>query len=207
MKRIHIAWTALALACAAFIAPTIALPLGPDSSMFYVSAQKILHQGAIHYRDIVELKPPPIYYMYALALVFSESATSIRVLDILLQLMTCVGIVMLIRRVGGSNAWAATSALIYAAMYGGLGYAYTMECESYVGLLVVGMAWMMLVSRTRTSFVIAGALAGAAALLKFPFGIVIGAIVMCELAITRVTMRGAAANIALALAGFAAMIA
>src|SRR5688500_5090569 len=83
------AWSAVALLIVAFIAPTIALPLGPDSSMFYVSAQKILHQGAVHYRDIVELKPPPIYYLYAFAMMFAESAISIRVLDVLLQFATC----------------------------------------------------------------------------------------------------------------------
>jgi HEAT repeat protein len=45
-------WICVGLVVAVVLAPTLALPLGPDSSMFFVSAQKIIHQEALHYRDI-----------------------------------------------------------------------------------------------------------------------------------------------------------
>lgn len=200
-------WLVIGVVTAAFIVPTIPLPLGPDSSMFFVSAQKILHEGAVHYRDIVDVKPPLIYYLYAFALLFGESSYSIRILDVLIQLATCAGIALLVRRAQGSDAWAAAAAMTYGALYGSLGYTYTMQVESYLGPVLIGIAWMVLVRRSRIAFFAAGALAGVAMLLKFPIAIVLGCIVLCELTITRDSLRRSTLHIALACAGFALVVA
>src|SRR5438128_341457 len=53
---------------AAILLPTLAMPLGPDSAMFYVTGQKLL-KGAIHYRDTIDVKPPLIYYLYSMGII------------------------------------------------------------------------------------------------------------------------------------------
>jgi 4-amino-4-deoxy-L-arabinose transferase-like glycosyltransferase len=199
-------WIVAALVVLLLLAPSLALPLGPDAAMFFVSARKILHQGALHYRDIVDIKPPLIYHLYAGAmLLLGEQPIAIRIVDLMLQLATCASIVALIRRCGGGDAWAATSAVLYALLYGGLGYAYTMEVESYVGLLLTGSAWLALVRRTRAALVGAGALAGVALLLKFPLAVLLGVVVLGEWLVARTVPRTALRNTSLLVAGFAAV--
>ena len=105
--------------------------------MFFVSAQKIVHQGAVHYRDIVDVKPPLIYYLYAGTMtLLGESVLALRIIDLLAQLATCGLLAALVRRCGGGGRWAAATALLYALLYGSLGYAYTMQVESALGLVL-----------------------------------------------------------------------
>src|SRR5688500_15649015 len=74
---------------ALLLVPNLGFPLGPDGSIFFVSAQKIV-AGAAHYRDIVDVKPPLIYHIYATAiLLFGNAEWSIRLLDLFLQIATC----------------------------------------------------------------------------------------------------------------------
>lgn len=188
--------------------PTLALPLGPDSSMFFVSAQKIVSQGAAHYRDIVDVKPPLIYHLYALAIrVLGESPPSVRIVDLLLQLATCGALALLVRRCGGGRGWAAATAVIYAMLYGSLGYAYTMQVESYIGLPIAATAWLVLARRTPMALVAAGAVAGVATLLKFPFAVMIGVVVLAEAIVIAPGARTLLRHALLAVAGFVAVMA
>src|SRR4051812_17755127 len=76
---------------------TLTFPLGPDNGLFFVAGQKIL-QGAIHYRDIVDIKPPLIYYLYAAGIwLFGNTALSVHILDVILQAATCYGLIRLVR--------------------------------------------------------------------------------------------------------------
>jgi 4-amino-4-deoxy-L-arabinose transferase-like glycosyltransferase len=197
----------LLAALVAILAPTLALPLGPDSSMFFVSAQKILREGAVHYRDIVDVKPPLIYHLYAaVMLVGGESVLALRIADLIVQLATCLAIAALVRRLGGGDLWGMIAALIYAVCYGALGYAHTMQVESYLGLVVVGMAWLVLARRSRTATAAAGALAGVAALLKFPLAIVLVAVPLADMLIHRGSVVDVVRRTLLALGGFGAVL-
>lgn len=199
----RVAWITVAGLILLILAPTLALPLGPDSSMFFVSAQKVLHEGAVHYRDIVDVKPPLVYHLYAAAMfLLGESVIAVRIVDLLLQLATCALIAGLIRRIGASDAWAAAGAVLYALLYGSLGYAYTMQVESWFGLVLVATAWLALVRRTRIAFVAAGALSGVALMLKFPLAVLLGSVVLGEWLVAAAEPRAALRNSALAFAGF-----
>lgn len=77
--------------------PMLVFPLGSDGAMFFISAQKILAGGA-HYRDIVDVKPPLICYIYAAAItLFGSAEWSIRLFDLLIQITTCWMIITICR--------------------------------------------------------------------------------------------------------------
>ena len=79
------------------LSPAILFPVSPDTGLYFVSGWKILG-GGLHYRDIVDLKPPPIYYLYALAGLFGRNAIAFRLLDFLLQCATCLLLARAVRR-------------------------------------------------------------------------------------------------------------
>jgi hypothetical protein len=200
------AWIIVGVLAVAALAPTIGLPLGPDSAMFFVSAQKILHQGAAPYRDIVDVKPPLLYYVYAAIMgVFGETAVALRIVDVLVQSLTCAAIAALVRRSNGGDVWAALAAFSYALLYGSLGYAYTMQAESYVGLVVAIAGWLVVHRRSAASLIAAGALAGIACLLKFPLGVIVVALLAYEMIVSEETARRTFGNCALIVAGFVAI--
>lgn len=64
--------------------PTYWYPFGRDQGVFSVVALDIL-DGKIPYRDVLDLKPPGIFYLYSMAFaVFGNSMKSIRIMDFLL---------------------------------------------------------------------------------------------------------------------------
>src|ERR1041384_6851793 len=78
-------WIALGYILPPLLIPPLFLPLCPPHSPFFASGQKIL-RGAIYYRDIVDVKPPLISYIYAGAIaLFGERWLSVRLLDLLAQ--------------------------------------------------------------------------------------------------------------------------
>ena len=152
--------------------PTLLWPLGIDVGLFFVSGQKLL-AGAVYYRDIVDLKPPLVYYLYALAIaLFGNGAIAIRLFDLILQLATCWLIFSMIRRYSRDELWGALAALIYALLYVVLSPHSTAQPENYLGLVSIPM--ILLLERGGSGRIAAaGALAGVLFLLKFPLAIML----------------------------------
>jgi hypothetical protein len=165
--------------------PNLGFPLGSDQSIFFVSAQKIL-AGAAHYRDIVDIKPPLIYHLYAVAIaLFGNGEWSIRLLDLILQIATCWLVATLMLRYSRSLLAPIVATSAYALLYVGLGNQSTAQTESYVGLLGLG-AWMLLYrSRTSRHYFLAGMLCGTLFLLKFTLAAMLGVLVVAELMLFR----------------------
>jgi hypothetical protein len=195
-------WLLLALAALLLMLPTLFYPLGHDQAMFYLSGRKIL-EGAIHYRDIVDIKPPLIYHLYALAiLLFGKQISSIRILDMILQLGTGALVCLTIRRASRSDLWGALSTVIYLMLYVGLSYGAAAQTESYTGLLGFGVFHMILFRRTTPGFLLAGILIGLLFLLKLPLGIVLAVVLLGELLLFDAGPAAAGWNILRVTAGF-----
>src|SRR5439155_7290378 len=62
-------WTGLIVLYLAVRVPLLAVPLERDEGNFGVIGQAIL-RGEVPYRDVFEHKPPGVFYLYALALLF-----------------------------------------------------------------------------------------------------------------------------------------
>jgi 4-amino-4-deoxy-L-arabinose transferase-like glycosyltransferase len=175
------AWIIVGALLLLLLLPSLFLPLGPDESVFLVSGEKIL-QGAIHYRDIVDIKPPLIYYIYALgALLSGGGEFGIRVFDAILQLLTCWLMIRLVRRMSGNDLAAALAPIFYLLLYIGQGYGAVGQCESYVGLFGLSILHLLFFHRTPLGFLGAGILTGVLMMTKFTLGIALPAAILVEL--------------------------
>lgn len=173
-------WIVAAAALVVLMLPTLALPLGPDQSLFVVSGQKIL-QGGLPYRDFIDIKPPLIYYIYAFAVwLFGSGPVSLRLLDMIVQLATCWLMIRLIRRSGGSDLTASLAPAAYLLAYLGQGYAVQAVTESYVTLMSMGIMLLWLYHRTRWGFLGMGLLNGVLLILKPTLGVMLAATLAAE---------------------------
>jgi|GEM_PF-1209386 len=169
-------------ACIVLLAllPPLFLPLGPDEAIFAASGEKIL-QGAIHYRDIIDVKPPAIYYLYAAVVAIAgRSDFGLHLADLLLQGITCWLIIALLRRATGNDPAAALAAFWYAILYSGMRIGCEMQTESYCGLIVMPMLWLLLYRRRVSGFFLVGLLAGVLTMLKFTLGAILLPVIVCE---------------------------
>ncbi len=146
--------------------PSLMLPLGHDQSLFYVSGQRILN-GAVMYRDIIDIKPPLIYHLYALAGLLQWNGADIRLLDLIVQAMTCLLIVRLLRHLGAGDFTAALAAFLYTALYYSQGFGDLAQSEAFTGLFGTITAWCILKQRSPRAAIIAGLAIGALMLMKF----------------------------------------
>lgn len=173
-------WVIVAFVLLLLLLPTLFLPLAPDQALFFVAGQKII-QGGVLYRDIVDLKPPLIYYLYALAtFLFGDSAIAIRLLDLPLQGLSCWLIIRLVRRSGGGDLVAVIAAISYLGVYLGQGYGIMALPESYMALLGGGVLYVTLFRRTIAGFIGAGMLIAVLFLLKYTLAIVLPAAILAE---------------------------
>ena len=179
-------WGLVGLAVILLLLPSLTFPLGPDNGLFFVAGEKIVHQGAVHYRDIIDVKPPLIYYINALAItLFGDHPVSIRILDLLCQVLTCFFLVRLIRRASRDDLWAALSVLLYPLLYLSLNFANTAQVESFLGLLTLPAIGFFLFRRDRIGFLGIGLLCGVAFILKFTFGVTLAAFLIADLLMFR----------------------
>lgn len=201
-------WGITAVLVAIFLLPTLFFPLGPDESLFHITAQKIIYQGAVHYRDIVEVKPPAIYYLYAVAiLLFGDHECSIRILDFILQLSTCLVLVATTRKATGNDLLGAISAVLYALLYTSLGYQSTAQPESYAPLLTLVVIRMLMFRRSSSGFLIAGIAVGGLFSFKFTLAILLLVIPLSDWLIFHLPLRQLWRNALWGMLGFVSVAA
>lgn len=130
-------WSVVALLVLIAGLPSLWAPFDGDQALFFVSGQKILN-GDVLYRDIVDLKPPLIYFIYAGAIgLFGESLLAVRLAELLVQLLVVVVIVKTVRRTSNGDAFAALAGLMYAALYFSLPYYCKGQVEGFASLPIV----------------------------------------------------------------------
>jgi hypothetical protein len=182
---------------------SLLFPLGPDNGLFFVAGQKVL-KGAIHYRDIVDIKPPLIYYLYAAGIwLFGTNALSVHILDLILQGATCYGLIRLTMRVTGNQLWGLVAAITYSMLYFGGNFGNTVQPESYVALIAVGILWLLLFRRTIGGFFSVGILIGILFLLKFTLTIILGVVILSEFVVFNQNWRDLAIHSLAICAGYA----
>ena len=129
----HRAVQALGLLAALLLLPSLFYPLARDQGVFAYVGSLIL-KGGWPYRDVWEVKPPGVYYTYAVIVGCTGSTMAgVRVCD----LMAAVVTVLLLRAalqpmIGAEAAW--LGALLYAALYLRLGFWGMAQAESYANL-------------------------------------------------------------------------
>lgn len=162
-------WLALALVFAAFRAlPNLTDPLSRDQATFSVVGRALLH-GAGLYRDVWDMKPPAIFWVYELVVkLFGPVMWSAGVVDILWLLGISYCIFRFAEPDLGPVA-AAIAAGVNASWHCRLGYVDAAQPENFLLLLVLA-AWLQVRPQGRWIFArhfVAGALLGAAFWFKY----------------------------------------
>lgn len=200
------AWIIAGICMLIALLPLFFIPLGPDEAMFFVSGERIL-QGGVHYRDIIDIKPPLIYHLYALGIaLFGHSDLAIQIIDFLLQGLTCVLMARLMRQGTRNDMLALLAPATYIIIYVGQRFGTTAQPESYVALVGVIILQIQFLSRKPTSFFLAGIAVGLLAMTKFSLGILLVGMVIIELVYFRVDAKEKARHLLPLLGGFAAVL-
>ncbi len=97
--------------------PTLLYPLTRDQGAYAYIAD-LMMKGGVPYRDALDLKPPAVYLVYALAfMLFGRSESAVRLFDVLYALVSAASIYLLAHEVLHDRRTAALSAWIYAFCY------------------------------------------------------------------------------------------
>jgi 4-amino-4-deoxy-L-arabinose transferase-like glycosyltransferase len=138
LKALHrhpLTWAIVAVVLLSL--PVLSYPLSRDQASYANIGVSIL-EGGVPYASMWDLKPPPIYYTYALGIaVFGRGWGAIRALDVVLVPLGMVGVFLLGRKLFGRNvgAW---GAFFYGAFYFNETFASITQSDS---LVTVPMAW------------------------------------------------------------------
>lgn len=120
--------------------PILTYPLGRDQAM-YANIGRTILAGGTPYQDMWDIKPPPIYYLYAAGIaIFGTSTSAIRAIDLAVFPLGAIGLYLIglhlrNRRVG---VWAA---LLYGVFYFTETFASLTQSDSLVG---IPMIWAVL---------------------------------------------------------------
>ncbi len=125
--------------------PNLRYPIGEDHATFCMIGQGIL-EGKLPYRDLWDIKPPGIYYVYALIVkIFGPVMWCLGVVDILWLLLISCCIFYFARRYLGTPA-AALAMVFNATLHCRQGYIHAAQPETFLMLCVFG-AWFLLWGR------------------------------------------------------------
>jgi len=146
------AWLLGALGVVLFRAlPNLRYPLGRDQATYSVMGDGLLHSQLL-YRDLWDIKPPGIFYIYAVIVkVFGHVMWSVGVIDILWLLSISACIFYFAKRYLGAPA-AAIAVVSNALWHGSWGYVHAAQAETFITLFVL-LAYFILISRQREKWI------------------------------------------------------
>lgn len=114
--------------------PTLFYPEANDQSIFHFIGKSLLN-GERLYVDIIDIKPPVIYYFYALIVKISNSNQFVvRLIDIIWQILAILIGGKLIFKLSENKSIAYYFAIIYGVLYTSIGYTGTGQAEGFLSL-------------------------------------------------------------------------
>ncbi len=159
------------LLTAVIYAPTLALSFGHDQNVFAEIGALIL-KGKLPYIDAWDIKPPNIFYVYALAeCIFGPHEIAIRVFDFVSIVLTG-GLVFLFVSLNASNDPSASNRMgllasfLFAVTAMTLGLADTAQTESFALPWIIGAALLSYHSQDSHKIFVAGLLLAVAGFFK-----------------------------------------
>jgi len=159
-------WPLLAAVAGVTLAglPTVNFQYGPDQALFAYIGRKLV-QGDVLYVDWWDVKPPGVFWTYALVAWLPGGARTVRAFDLLVTLATVAAVYALGRLYWGRGA-GAVAGFLYGLVYvTGSGYWNMAQPDSFMVLpLVLGvLAWERgRQTGSRGALLVAGVLFGVA---------------------------------------------
>lgn len=112
-------------------------PVGPDQSIYMIGG-RMLVKGGVYYRDILDVKPPPVHWLAAAAMqLFGQGIEALRLADLILQSLTVILLAFYLRACDRSDAAIMFATSFYALGYLALGTEGTFQPEGWAGLLLI----------------------------------------------------------------------
>jgi hypothetical protein len=172
-------------------APVLTYPMGRDQGMYANIGRSIL-KGGIPYIDMWDIKPPPIYYIYALGIgVFGTTTAAIRSIDFTLIPFGMLGLFLFGERLKNRQL-GLFAALVYGVFYFNEDFQNLTQSDSLVTVLLIWAAYAayrsMLSKDSRFSWrwaLIAGALCGVILWFKHYYAFFVLALVINRLLVKK----------------------
>lgn len=180
------------LAVIAAALPVLAYPPGRDQGM-YANIGRAILEGGVPYKAMWDIKPPPIYYLYAFVIgLFGPAAWSIRMLDFLFAPLTLYGLYRLGLRLMNQRA-ALLTVVLFGVFYFNEQFASLSQSDSLVTMPMTLAVWAALAAgdaprasrRAVTSALIAGALCGLILWFKHYYAFFVAALVIQQVLVRR----------------------
>ena len=135
LRRHWLPLVALLLVAVAAL-PILTYPMGRDQGMYANIARGILN-GQLPYIDVWDIKPPAIYYIYALGIaIFGPSAAALRAIDLVTALPTALALYWLGHRLAGKRV-AILTIVIFPVFYFTETFASLTQSDSIVTLPMI----------------------------------------------------------------------
>ncbi len=164
-------WLTLLGVVALLLSPMLCFPQSFDHTMFLRGADCLL-QGGHLYRDYIDIKPPLLYYFFALVRAMSgHGEMGFRAFDMVYQSLSSVWLAYVCLRLFNNRPAAAASAILYALCYIAPGFAEVMQPDCIATPLISTVVLLLI---TRPHGYLSDALVGLACALLFSLKYTLG---------------------------------
>jgi uncharacterized membrane protein HdeD (DUF308 family) len=137
----------------------------------------VILEGGRLYQDFIDIKPPALYYIFALSqLLFGTSEMSIRLFDLIWQFATALALYFCIFKISNNKKWAYLSALIYVISYTAINYSQSLQCESFASIFILLVVFFYHQRPSLKNDIFIGACCALLIALKYTFGVVLIAV-------------------------------
>ncbi len=111
---------------------TLTFPFNYDHTIFMIGGEKMVLHGGIPFRDVLDTKPLMIMYLYGFSsALFGHSMVSIRLVDLVFQLVSLYFVYRISKRIFNDDEIAPWSVLLYSLLYVSFDYTATAQAETF----------------------------------------------------------------------------
>ncbi len=129
--------------------PLLFFPLSGDLALF-LSAVKVLDGGGLVYKDIIDIKPPFLFYaIKGITVLFGSGEQSVRIFDFLMQTLISSMMYFLVLKITRNKVAAFASGVMYALTYVICNSNNTTQIESFFGLCTIPMIYLQIYKRDK----------------------------------------------------------
>ncbi len=153
--------------------PILSFPLGGDQSIFLL-AGKTISEGGVLYMDYIDLKPPLIYYIFALIYsITGESLIGIRLFELTVHIFTIISVLFTFKRLNIPTNLISFTIVIYSLLVTTINFDQTFQCESFAAPTFIWIVYLLIKSERSEKYIITCLLAGILTSFKYTMGIIV----------------------------------
>ncbi len=189
--------------CWIVLLPLLYFPLSGDLALF-MSSVKVMNFGGLPYKDLVDIKPPVLFYLFqAMTKVFGMGEYGVRLFDFIIQTITISLLYITILKATNNKLPAFLSGLLYSIAYVTLNINNTTQIESIFSVCVISLIYAQAFHREKywlyfpLAFLI-GLFTG----MKYTLGIVLAAILLDDVVFARLPFKSIMKKYSIATFGF-----